>query len=149
IYQYQFLENGAPQNILTEFEFSLLGLTYGSLNPEERVEIESHVSHTFAFLKLIPWTGNLASVPDIAHAHHERLDGSGYPQGLAADDIPVQSKIMAIADVYDALTAGDRPYRKGIQAEHALDIIAEEVKRGRLDRALFNVFVESESYKLD
>ena len=149
IYQYQFMENQTPQNIITEFEFSLLGLTCGSLNPEERIEIESHVSHTFAFLKLIPWTGNLANVPDIAHAHHERLDGTGYPRGLAADNIPVQSKIMAIADVYDALTAGDRPYRQGLQAERALDIIAEEVKKGRLDKALFNVFIESESYKIN
>lgn len=148
IYQYQFLDDQASTNIISEFEFSLLGLTYGSLNPEERIEIESHVSHTFEFLKLIPWTGNLASVPDIAHSHHERLDGTGYPQGLSASDIPVQSKIMAIADVYDALTAGDRPYRQGIQSERALDIIAEEVKKGRLDKSLFNVFVESRSYKL-
>lgn len=148
IYQYQFMDNHVSENLINEFEFSLLGLTYGSLNPEERIEIESHVSHTFAFLKLIPWTGNLASVPDIAHSHHERLDGTGYPQGLSDNEIPVQSKIMAIADVFDALTAGDRPYRQGIQTEQALDIIAEEVKKGRLDKSLFNVFVESKSYKL-
>ena len=148
IYQYQFIENQTPQNIITEFEFSLLGLARGSLNSQERTEIESHVSHTFDFLTLIPWTGNLANVPDIAHAHHERSDGTGYPRGLVAEEIPVQSKIMAIADVYDALTAGDRPYREGVRSELALDIIAEEVKRGRLDKALFNVFVESKSYKL-
>lgn len=149
IYQYQFIEEDKPTNLLTEFEFSILGLTYGSLNPEERVEIESHVSHTFAFLQLIPWTGPLSNVPDIAHAHHERLDGTGYPQGLSSDEIPVQSKIMAITDVYDALTAGDRPYRKGVQAEHALEIIEQEVSKGKLDEKLFRIFVESKSYQLD
>lgn len=149
IYQYQFMGEETKENLITEFEFSVLGLTYGSLNPEERVEIESHVSHTFAFLKLIPWTGSLANVPDIAHAHHERLDGTGYPQGLRSDDIPIQSKIMAITDVYDALTAGDRPYRSGVPAEHALNIIEEEVNKGKLDEVLFKIFVESKSYQLD
>ena len=149
IYQYRFLDEDKSANLITEFEFSLLGLTYGSLNPEERVEIESHVSHTFAFLQLIPWTGTLSNVPDIAHAHHERLDGTGYPQGLSSDEIPVQSKIMAITDVYDALTAGDRPYRSGVPTEHALEIIEQEVGKGKLDETLFRIFVESKSYQLD
>jgi 3',5'-cyclic-nucleotide phosphodiesterase len=149
IYQYQFSDEDKRANLITDFEFSLLGLTYGSLNPEERIEIESHVSHTFAFLQLIPWTGSLSNIPDIAHAHHERLDGSGYPRGLCADEIPVQSKIMAITDVYDALTAGDRPYRQGVPAEHALDIIGQEVKKGKLDEILFKIFVESKSYQLN
>ena len=149
IYQYRFLDEDKSANLITEFEFSLLGLTYGSLNPEERVEIESHVSHTFAFLQLIPWTGTLSNVPDIAHAHHERLDGTGYPQGLSSEEIPVQSKIMAITDVYDALTAGDRPYRSGVPTEHALEIIEQEVGKGKLDETLFRIFVESKSYQLD
>lgn len=149
IYQYQFIGENNPENLLTEFEFSLLGLSYGNLDAKERIEIESHVSHTFEFLQLIPWTGSLSNVPNIAHAHHERLDGSGYPQGLATEEIPVQSKIMAITDVYDALTAGDRPYRSGVNPEHALDIIGQEVSNGKLDEVLFKVFVESKSYKLD
>jgi 3',5'-cyclic-nucleotide phosphodiesterase len=148
IFQYSFMADNQPAKLLTEFEFSILGLTYGSLNPDERIEIESHVSHTFDFLQLIPWTGTLANVPDIAHAHHERLDGTGYPQGLRAEDIPIQSKIMAITDVYDALTSGDRPYRQGVKAEHALDIIEEEVSQGKLDEKLFKVFVESKSFQL-
>jgi len=134
--------------LLTDFEFSVLSFSRGSLNPEERREIESHVSHTFEFLSLIPWTGQFAGVPDIAHAHHEKLDGTGYPQGLLADQIPVQSKIMAIADIYDALTAGDRPYRSGVPTETALHVIEKEVKLGKLDDQMFRVFVESESYKL-
>ena len=131
--------------LLTDFEFSVLSFSRGSLNPEERREIESHVSHTFEFLSLIPWTGQFAGVPDIAHAHHEKLDGTGYPQGLLADQIPVQSKIMAIADIYDALTAGDRPYRSGVPTETALHVIEKEVKLGKLDEQMFRVFVESES----
>jgi HD-GYP domain-containing protein (c-di-GMP phosphodiesterase class II) len=134
--------------LLTDFEFSVLSFSRGSLNPEERREIESHVSHTFEFLSLIPWTGQFAGVPDIAHAHHEKLDGTGYPQGLLADQIPVQSKIMAIADIYDALTAGDRPYRNGVPTETALHVIEKEVKLGKLDEQMFRVFVDSESYKL-
>ncbi len=134
--------------LLTDFEFSVLSFSRGSLNPEERREIESHVSHTFEFLSLIPWTGPFAGIPDIAHAHHEKLDGTGYPQGLMGDEIPVQAKIMAIADIYDALTAGDRPYRSGVPTETALHVIEKEVKLGKLDEQMFRVFVDSESYKL-
>jgi HD-GYP domain-containing protein (c-di-GMP phosphodiesterase class II) len=146
---YRFHDRDEQQiQLLTDFEFSVLSFSRGSLNPEERREIESHVSHTFEFLSLIPWTGQFAGVPDIAHAHHEKLDGTGYPQGLLADQIPVQSKIMAIADIYDALTAGDRPYRSGVPTETALHVIEKEVKLGKLDEQMFRVFVESESYKL-
>ncbi len=146
---YRFHDRDEQQiQLLTDFEFSVLSFSRGSLNPEERREIESHVSHTFEFLSLIPWTGQFAGVPDIAHAHHEKLDGTGYPQGLLADQIPVQSKIMAIADIYDALTAGDRPYRRGVPTETALHVIEKEVKLGKLDEQMFRVFVESESYKL-
>ena len=146
---YRFHDRDEQQiQLLTDFEFSVLSFSRGSLNPEERREIESHVSHTFEFLSLIPWTGQFAGVPDIAHAHHEKLDGTGYPQGLLANQIPVQSKIMAIADIYDALTAGDRPYRSGVPTETALHVIEKEVKLGKLDEQMFRVFVDSESYKL-
>lgn len=146
---YRFLDQDEQEiQLLTDFEFSVLSFSRGSLNPEERREIESHVSHTFDFLSLIPWTGQYEGIPDIAHAHHEKLDGTGYPQGLMADQIPVQSRIMAIADIYDALTAGDRPYRSGVPTETALQVIENEVKIGKLDEQMFRVFVESESYKL-
>ena len=149
INDYRFTDQDEQEiQLLTDFEFSVLSFSRGSLNPEERREIESHVSHTFEFLSLIPWTGQYEGIPDIAHAHHEKLDGTGYPQGLMADQIPVQSRIMAIADIYDALTAGDRPYRSGVPTETALQVIENEVKLGKLDEQLFRVFVESESYKL-
>jgi len=141
-------EDGEPVTLLEDFEFEDLSLTLGSLNARERLEIESHVNHTYAFLSLIPWTRNLANLPLIAFAHHEKLDGSGYPRGLAAQGIPVQSRMMTISDIYDALTAGDRPYKKGVPEERALDILAAEVRGGKIDGDLFQVFVESGAWRL-
>ena len=132
--------------LLTEFEFSALSYSQGSLNPDERKQIESHVSHTYDFLRYIPWTTKFSAIPEIAHAHHERLNGTGYPLGLVGEQIPVQSRIMAIADIYDALTAGDRPYREGVSAEIALNILEGEVKNKKLDALMFKVFVESRAY---
>lgn len=141
-------EDGEELPLLHDFEFADLALSKGSLNAEERAQIESHVSHTYAFLSLIPWTKNLANLPEIAFAHHEKLDGSGYPRRLAADKIPVQSRIMTIADIYDALTAGDRPYKPGMPEEKALEILAAEAKAARIDAALYKVFVESGAWRL-
>ncbi len=140
---------GTPVPLLDEFEFSSLALAKGSLSPEEREQIESHVSHTFEFLRLIPWTRNLARLPEIAYAHHEKLDGTGYPRGLSADEIPVQSKIMTIADIFDALTAPDRPYKKALPLERALDILNEESRAGKVDPDLFRIFVEARAYSIE
>src|SRR5207244_1325064 len=89
-----------------------------------------HVVHTFQFLTQIPWTKELRRVPEIARSHHEKLDGSGYPYGARAEAIPVQSRMMAIADIYDALTASDRPYKKALRAEEALAILDAERRAG-------------------
>lgn len=134
--------------LLLEFEFADLSLPKGSLNSRERAEIESHVSHTYAFLSLIPWTRNLANLPHIAYAHHEKLDGTGYPRGLPGGEIPMQSRMMTISDIYDALTAGDRPYKRGVPAERALDILAAEAKAGKVDPLLLGVFVDSGAWRL-
>lgn len=141
-------EDGEELPLLEAFEFADLALSKGSLNATERVQIESHVSHTFAFLSLIPWTKNLSNLPAIAYAHHEKLDGSGYPRRLAGAAIPVQSRIMTIADIYDALTAGDRPYKHGLPEQQALDILALEAKAAKIDAALYKVFVESKAWRL-
>lgn len=141
-------EDGETLTLLDEFEFADLALSKGSLNAEERTQIESHVSHTYAFLSLIPWTKNLAHLPDIAFAHHEKLDGTGYPRRLSGAAIPVQSRMMTISDIYDALTAGDRPYKRALPAERALDILGAEAKAGKIDTGLFRVFVESEAWQL-
>jgi HD-GYP domain-containing protein (c-di-GMP phosphodiesterase class II) len=144
-YRFTDLDNNTV-NLIHPFEFEHLALAKGSLSAEERNEIESHVSHTFSFLSLIPWTRNLSNLPNIAYAHHEKLDGSGYPRGLTGDDIPVQSKIMTISDIYDALTSSDRPYKPALPAEQALDILHREAGAGKLDRDLLQVFIESEAW---
>lgn len=144
-YRFVNLEDDAVQ-LLHDFEFENLALAKGSLSPDERNEIESHVTHTYSFLSLIPWTSNLAQLPNIAYAHHEKLDGSGYPRGLTREDIPVQSKIMTIADIYDALTASDRPYKPALPAERALDILQYEAKAGKLDSDLLQAFIESNAW---
>jgi HD-GYP domain-containing protein (c-di-GMP phosphodiesterase class II) len=118
-----------------------LSILRGSLSEEERLEIESHVSHTFRFLSQIPWTRALRGVPDIAHGHHEKLDGKGYPRGVPAESIAVETRMMTIADIFDALTAADRPYKKAVPAETALDILRAEARDGKLDPALLEVFV--------
>jgi HD-GYP domain-containing protein (c-di-GMP phosphodiesterase class II) len=134
--------------LLLDFEFADLSLPKGSLNSRERAEIESHVSHTYAFLSLIPWTRNLANLPNIAYAHHEKLDGTGYPRRLPGGEIPVQSRMMTISDIYDALTAGDRPYKRGVPAERALDILGAEARAGKVDPVLLRVFVECGAWRL-
>lgn len=142
-------EGGEVLPLITDFEFADLALQKGSLNPEERAQIESHVSHTYAFLSLIPWTRDLGQLPLIAFAHHEKMDGTGYPQRLTRERIPVQSRMMTISDIYDALTAGDRPYKKGLPTERALDILAAEAKAGKVDPDLLRIFVKCGAWQLD
>jgi HD-GYP domain-containing protein (c-di-GMP phosphodiesterase class II) len=139
---------GQARHLLLPDEMMRLSIPRGTLSPEERAEIESHVTHTYRFLSRIPWTRDLRRVPDIAHAHHEKLDGSGYPQHLAEGHIPVASKIMTVCDIYDALAAADRPYKKAMPPEKALGILQEEVKTGKLDQELVDIFIESQVYQL-
>ena len=134
--------------MLTAPELDALTLARGSLTPDERLEIQSHVSHTFAFLNHIPWTGSLSAVADIAHAHHEKMDGSGYPYGLVGDAIPIQSRIMTVADIFDALTAGDRPYKRSLGVDTALEILRHEADTGKVDPILVDVFIDSQAYQL-
>lgn len=134
--------------VLTAKEIATLSIARGSLTPAERLEIESHVTHSFKFLKQIPWSVGLKNIPEIVHGHHERLDGSGYPRRLLGDEIPVQAKLMAITDVYDALVAKDRPYKRAISSEQALSILEDEVKQGKLDRDFFQIFANSRVWEL-
>jgi HD-GYP domain-containing protein (c-di-GMP phosphodiesterase class II) len=106
-----------------------------------------HVSSTFDFLSRIPWTRELRGIPAIAHAHHEKLDGSGYPRGLTGPDIPLQARMMTVADIYDALTAADRPYKRAVAFERALDVLGAEAREGRLDAEVLQLFVESKGYE--
>ncbi|HEY0251625.1 MAG TPA: HD domain-containing phosphohydrolase, partial [Kofleriaceae bacterium] len=131
---------------LTHDEATCLQIKRGSLTEQERLEINSHVVHTYNFLKEIPWSRTLRDVPEIAGSHHEKLDGTGYPRQLRGDAIPIPARMMAISDIYDALTASDRPYKKAMPAEKALDILSGDVKRGQLDAELFDVFVQGRVY---
>jgi HD-GYP domain-containing protein (c-di-GMP phosphodiesterase class II) len=139
--------DGTPRTVLTPEEARVLAIPRGSLTDAERVAIQQHVVHTFQFLTQIPWTKELRRVPEIARAHHEKLDGSGYPHGVRADEIPVQSRMMAIADIYDALTASDRPYKKALRAEEALTILDAERRAGALDGALLDLFIEARVFE--
>ena len=139
--------SGPSESLLTPEEFQLLSIPKGTLDSEERTKIESHVEKSFQFLREIPWTKGLKNIPKIALAHHEKLDGSGYPYHMKAEDIPTQSKIMTIADIFDALTASDRPYKPAVPVERALAIIGQEVKSQLLDPVLFKLFVDAKVYE--
>jgi HD-GYP domain-containing protein (c-di-GMP phosphodiesterase class II) len=139
--------DGQLRPYLEAEEVAALQVRRGSLTEVERVEIERHVVHTRTFLQEIPWGRRYADVPRIAAAHHEYLNGSGYPNRLPGKDIPVESRIMTIADIFDALTASDRPYKKAVPIDRALAIIESEVKAGKCDPELFQVFVGGEVYK--
>jgi response regulator RpfG family c-di-GMP phosphodiesterase len=134
------------KGLLAPEEVQLLSIRKGSLNDRERIEIESHVTHTFLFLSKIPWTSELKRVPRIAYGHHEKLDGTGYPNRLRAEEIPIQTRMMTISDIYDALTASDRPYKRAVPVEKALDILSSEVKRNQLDPDLFHLFVDGKVF---
>ncbi len=131
---------------LHEHEKNRLSIPRGSLSVEERVEIEKHVSFTYEILKMVPWSRGLEAVPNIAHRHHEKLDGSGYPLRVTAEAIPIQSRMLTICDIYDALTAKDRPYKAAIPVDRALSILEDEVKTGKLDGTLYRLFVDSRAY---
>jgi len=134
---------GEVRALLADDELTCLRVSKGSLTQQEFDEIRSHVTHTIRFLSRIPWGKSLHRVPVIAGAHHERLNGTGYPNRLHAEEIPVQSKMMSIADIYDALTASDRPYKKAVPAERAIDILDYSVKDAHLDADLVRIFKEA------
>ena len=138
------VEEWAEGPFLSTEEVEVLSIRKGSLSEPERRKIESHVSHTYEFLQKLPWTGDLRSIPEIAWAHHEKLDGSGYPRGLKAPEIKPQSRMMTIADIYDALVAWDRPYKRAVSEERARDILCEEAEAGKVDQELLHVFLETE-----
>jgi 3',5'-cyclic-nucleotide phosphodiesterase len=99
------------------------------------------VANSWRFLSSIPWTPDLARVPDIAYGHHERLDGTGYPRRIDGSQIPVATRALTICDIYDALTASDRPYKKAVVPDAALRILEAEAHHGHLDRWLVDAFV--------
>jgi HD-GYP domain-containing protein (c-di-GMP phosphodiesterase class II) len=139
--------DGTPLPYLTEEELAYLRIPKGSLTEGERREIESHVEQTYRFLVQIPWTGDLRNVAEIAYGHHEKLNGRGYPRGVPGERLPPQTRMMTVADIFDALTASDRPYKRAVTAERAIDILHMEARDGLLDTELVETMVESGVYR--
>jgi len=139
---------GSEHNFLSPDEVRYLSIPKGSLDPDERTQIESHVVHTFNFLTQIPWTKEIKDIPMIARAHHEKLNGRGYPYQLKGHEIPLQAKMMTVSDIYDALSATDRPYKKALPPERALGILEMAVKDSEIDSELYQLFVNAKIYQL-
>jgi HD-GYP domain-containing protein (c-di-GMP phosphodiesterase class II) len=142
IAQEQIVMNGKKQPLLTDNEVYNLSIQRGTLNDEEREIINNHAVVTRKMLAQLPFPKKLRSVPDFAAAHHERLDGTGYPLGLKGDQISLQARIIALTDVFEALTAKDRPYKKGKTLSEAMKIMSFMVKDNHIDADLFNLFVK-------
>lgn len=139
---------GTERPYITSEEVRYLSIPRGSLDPDERRQIESHVVHSFNFLAQIPWTPEYRGIPEIARAHHEKLNGQGYPKGLTSQDIPVQAKMMTICDIFDALSASDRPYKRAVPTDRAIDILKLCVRDEEIDSELFRLFLEAQIYRL-
>jgi len=137
---------GREQPFLTAEEVKALLVAKGSLTPEELEKIRSHVRYTVDFLSMIPWGARYGRVPDMAGSHHEALNGSGYPKGLQGDAIPLESRMMLIADIYDALTAADRPYKPSVPVDRAIEILRLEARDGRADPELLRIFIADRVY---
>jgi HD-GYP domain-containing protein (c-di-GMP phosphodiesterase class II) len=141
-------ERGNRAPIIDEEECAALLIRKGSLTRDEYRQIQQHAALSYEFLRKIAWTADLERVPDIAHGHHEKLNGTGYPLGVLANAIPLQTRMMTIADIYDALTAADRPYKKAMPPARAMDILREEVAQGGLDGDVLDLFIQREVWKL-
>jgi HD-GYP domain-containing protein (c-di-GMP phosphodiesterase class II) len=139
--------DGSVRSYIEPKELKALTITRGSLTDDEREFIQKHVDHTFDFLSNIPWTRDLQEIPNLARSHHEKLDGSGYPAQLRAEDIPPQTRMMTISDIYDALTAKDRPYKPAVPTEKALGILEREARSGMLDADLLRLFIEAKVFE--
>lgn len=132
--------------LLTGEEQEMLSIGRGSLSDDERNQINMHVTHTYYFLKQIPWTTDFPELTEIAYAHHEFLNGTGYPRKLKAEKIPIQSQIMTITDIFDALVAWDRPYKRAVPFDRALEILGFEVKAGKLHPEMVKIFTEGKVF---
>jgi HD-GYP domain-containing protein (c-di-GMP phosphodiesterase class II) len=134
---------------LTSVEFDCLSIRQGTLTAAEMADMRAHVQKSYEMLREIPWPKTLRDVPEVAYSHHEKRDGSGYPRGLSGDAIHLDGQIMAIADIYDALIAADRPYKKAVPHEKAKAILVEDAeRRGALHPALVRLFFDRECYRL-
>jgi hypothetical protein len=133
---------------LSDKEVEYLSVRKGNLTAEEYRKIQAHVELTYNIVENIPFTKTLQNIPFYSASHHELLDGSGYPKGLKGEEIPLQSRILAVVDIFDALTASDRPYRRAMPPEKAGQILKADAEAGRLDPDVVNLFVDKKLYEL-
>jgi HD-GYP domain-containing protein (c-di-GMP phosphodiesterase class II) len=140
-------EAGEAAPFLSEDEAYNLKIPKGTLTPEEREIVNNHIVTTIRMLEALPWPKHLRHVPQYAGGHHERMDGKGYPKGLTGDQMPVQARIMAIADIFEALTARDRPYKPGKTLAEALAMLGQMKLEGHIDPDLFDVFIRGKVYQ--
>jgi len=146
IANYRWKPNGKMENFLSENEVYNLTIPRGTLTPEERKVINDHIVVTIKMLEELPYPKHLRNVPEFAGGHHEKLDGTGYPIGLTKDEMTVQARIMAIADIFEALTAKDRPYKKGKTLSQAMRILGFMKNDAHIDVDLFEIFVKEKIY---
>jgi len=138
--------DGNEADFLSADEVKCLTIRSGTLTQEERQIINHHIEVTIKMLESLPWPKHLKSVPEYAGGHHERMDGKGYPRGLTRDQMSVQARIMGIADIFEALTAKDRPYKKGKTLTESLNILGKFKLNGHIDPELFDVFLQKKVY---
>ena len=138
--------NSQTLPLLTEDEIYNLSVRRGTLNDEERNIINNHAAVSYKMLSGLPFPKKMRHIADYAAAHHEKLDGTGYPLGLKADQLSLQSRIIAIADIFEALTAKDRPYKKGKTVAEALKIMELMVKDQHIDADLYELFIQEKIY---
>ena len=147
VYEKRIRLNGEDTPLLTEDEFRNLSIRRGSLTPEELEIMRNHADVTIRLLSQIPFTEKLKNVPIYAGGHHEKLDGKGYPLRLGEGQLPLQTRIITIADLFEALTAADRPYKKQMPLSKALEIMDGCVARGEIDPHLFELFKRKRIYE--
>ncbi|PQO96687.1 phosphohydrolase [Massilia phosphatilytica] len=138
--------DGVERDFLDEDEVRNLTVRFGTLNDDERKIINNHIVVTIRMLESLPWPKHLKNVPEYAGGHHERMDGKGYPRGLTREQMSVQARVMAIADIFEALTARDRPYKKGKTLSESLHILGKFALNGHIDPDLFDIFVRQKVY---
>jgi hypothetical protein len=139
--------DGNEHPYITADELHFLEIRRGSLDEAEREQIQAHVLHSYDFLLDIPWTDELSRIAEIVRGHHEKLDGSGYPDGVTGDRLPIETRIMTVCDIFDALTASDRPYKRAMPVERALEILEWEANEGMLDKDVVELFTSSGVYQ--
>lgn len=146
ISQYQIMYNNKLQNILSSEEIDFLTISKGTLSADDRVIMNRHVELTYELLNKLPYPKHLKKVPFYAGCHHEKINGKGYPNGYKGDELPLQARVIALADVFEGLTAPDRPYKEGYKLSKAMKILKHMTQDNEIDKDIFNLFIKQKIY---